>query len=688
MIFVINREDKSPVFSLLMPPILDFIIHMKQLLVFVLLILSSCQANQETYQSFDDYPAYAGTDLGLTYNPEFSLFKIWSPTASRVTLQLYTDGLGGEPNERLDMKKTKQGVWELKVKKDLSGQFYTYRISVDSLLSETQGIYARAVGVNGKRAAIIDLERINPEGWDRDARPLLRQPNDVILYEMHVRDFTIGPGSGSKSPGKYAGVTESGTKNTQGQSTGIDHLRELGVTHVHLLPVFDHQSIDETRLAEPQYNWGYDPKNFNVPEGSFSTDPYDPEKRILEFKKMVMGLHANGLRVIMDVVYNHTGETSNSAFNLEVPGYYYRKDADGKWSNATACGNETASERAMMRKYMIESCKYWVTEYHVDGFRFDLMGVHDIETMNLLTQELLKIEPTLYFYGEGWTAGASPLPDSLRALKANTSRMKNIAAFSDDLRDGIKGSVFEDLSKGFVNGGENSEESIRFGIVAATRHPQVNYQKVNYSKAPWAAEPSQCINYASCHDNHTLFDKLVLTGEGKVSERDLVKMDKLAAAIVLTSQGVPFLHAGEEILRSKHGEHNSFNKPDSVNQIDWARKWKYDDVNRYYQDLIYLRKSHPAFRMPTADMIRAHLRFIEPSEPRVIAYTINGKAAGDSWNEIVVIFNANRKAVTVEVPKGAWRVVAAGEKFELENPGTVKGGTITIADLSTTILFR
>lgn len=646
----------------------------------------SCQIRQE--KSYENYPVYNGNDLGLTYDPTYSQFKVWSPTAEKVTIQFYSAGQGGAPTEILDLKKSSAGIWELKVEKDLAGQFYTYQVMVDSLLPETQGIYAKAVGVNGKRAAIINLASTNPEGWSIDTSPAITQPNDIVLYEMHVRDFTIGPESGSSSPGKYAGVAEPGTRNSHGQSTGIDHLKELGITHVHLLPVFDHQSIDETKLAERHYNWGYDPKNFNVPEGSFSSDPYNPSTRIYEFKKMVMGLHANGLRVIMDVVYNHTGETANSAFNLEVPGYYYRHDSSGRFSNATACGNETASERAMMRKYIVESCKYWITEYHIDGFRFDLMGVHDLSTMNLLAEELLKIDSSLFFYGEGWTAGASPLPDSLRALKANTFKLHHIAAFSDDLRDGIKGSVFEDLSRGFVNGGEGAEESIKFGIVAATQHPQVNYQKVNYSKAPWALDPSQCINYVSCHDNNTLFDKLVLAAEGKVSEGDLVKMDKMANAIVLTSQGIPFLHAGEEMLRTKHGEHNSFNKPDSVNQIDWSWKWDHADVAKYYQDLITLRRSHPAFRMTSAEMIRTNLKFMEPVQPKVVAYTINGRAVGDTWSEIIVIFNANRKPVTMEIPNGTWNVVVEGEKIELKNHKVVKGGTTTIAELSTRIIYR
>jgi pullulanase len=648
----------------------------------------SCHLRQEVPATFESYPAYSGDDLGLSYTPETLQFKIWAPTAKKVFLHLFTQGEVTKPRETLEMQKTKDGVWKVTVNGDLQGLFYTYQVETDKgLLAETPGIYAKAVGVNGQRAAIVDLSKTNPEGWDHDIRPELIQPNDIILYEVHVRDFTVAPNAGSSNPGKYIGMVEAGTKNAHGQSTGIDHLRELGITHVHLLPVFDHRSIDEKKLETPQFNWGYDPKNYNVPEGSFSTNPFDPAIRITEFKKMVMGFHASGMRVIMDVVYNHTGETENSNFNLEVPGYYYRHNADSSFSNASACGNETASERAMMRKYIIESCKYWVTEYHIDGFRFDLMGIHDIETMNLLTRELRRIDPTLFFYGEGWTAGASPLPDSLRALKANTAALENVAAFSDDLRDGIKGSVFEDQGKGFVNGADGAEESIKFGIVGATRHPQVNYEKVNYSKSPWSPRPSQCINYVSCHDNHTLYDKLVMTCGSNCSKAEIERMDKMAQAIVFTSQGVPFLHAGEEMLRTKGGEHNSFNKPDSINRINWDWKWQHADVVKYYRGLIALRKAHPAFRMTSTEAIISNLKFLE-TEPHAIAYTLNGKAAGDSWSEILVIFNANRKEIELQLPSGQWRLAVDGDQVDLQNGKIINSGNQRIPALNAWVLYK
>ena len=450
-------------------------------------------------------------------------------------------------------------------------------------------------------------------------------------------------------------MTESGTKNPAGLATGIDHLRELGITHVHLLPVFDYRSVNEDKLDSPQFNWGYDPRNFNVPEGSYATDPYDPVTRILEFKQMVQALHKAGIRVVMDVVYNHTGETEKSNFNLEVPGYYYRHTRDGKWSDAASCGNETASERVMMRKYIIESCSWWVKEYHIDGFRFDLMGIHDIETMNQLTDSLLAIEPSLVLYGEGWTAGKSPLPDSVRALKANTAKLKRFSAFSDDLRDGLKGSVFNESALGFVNGGQGTEQSIRFGIVAATQHPGVTYSKVNYSKAPWAREPWQSINYVSCHDNHTLADKLRISGKGKFNESQLQKMDILANGIVLTSQGIPFIHAGEEMMRTKMGIENSFNKPDSINAINWNWKTKYIDVFNHYKALIAMRKSHPDFRIPTTEQLQQDLKFIDTGA-NIVAYQVDGLVSEDPWGNVVVVANGNSKTITFSLPSGKWIV--------------------------------
>ncbi|HEY5969819.1 MAG TPA: type I pullulanase, partial [Chitinophagaceae bacterium] len=477
-----------------------------------------------------------------------------------------------------------------------------------------------------------------------------------ILYELQIRDASIAANSGIKNKGKYLGLTETGTKNEGGLSTGLDHIKELGVTHVHLLPCFDFYSLDESQPDKAQYNWGYDPLNYNVPDGSFSTNPYDGVIRIKEFKQMVQAFHQNGLRVIMDVVYNHTRLTEDSYFNQLVPGYYYRQTKDGKFSNATACGNETASERYMMRKFMLESVLYWVKEYHIDGFRFDLMGVHDIETMNLISKELHKIKPDILLYGEGWTAGSSPLADSLRAIKKYAYKLDRIAVFSDDIRDGIKGSVFEHADKGFVSGKPGMEESIKFGIVASCKHPQVDFTKVNYSKAPYSAQPWNTITYCECHDNHVLWDKLAISAKN-ATETERKEMDKLAMSIVLTSQGISLLHAGTEFLRTKKEVENSFESPDSINAIDWSLKSKNNDLFDYIKALIKLRKEHPAFRMKTAKEIETNIVFDNKLPFGVVGYTINAPV-GDRWKKILVIYNSKPVDVQISLPKGEWQLVS------------------------------
>jgi pullulanase len=627
----------------------------------IVLVLAACHP-----KSMSDpdsiYTPSTTNDLGVHYTPDRTTFKIWSPVAHQVHLHLYQDAAVDQPIETHSLHREADGIWTLAIARDLNGLFYTFQVETENgKLEETPGIYAKAVGVNGKRGAIIDFSTTNPPGWQVDQRPPFVQRTGAVIYEMHVRDFSIHASTSHKYRGKYLGVAEGGTVNPTGQSTGLDHLVELGVTHVHLLPVFDFRSLDETKTDSAQYNWGYDPQNYNVPEGSYATDPYDPAARIREFKQMVQGLHARGLRVIMDVVYNHTGATYNSNFNLETPDYYYRKTADGKWSDAAACGNETASEQPMMRKYMIESCLHWVREYHIDGFRFDLMGIHDIATMNELTATLLKEEPTLLFYGEGWTAGASPLPDSLRALKKNTHLLNDVAAFSDDLRDALKGSVFDHQATGFVSGAVGVEPSIRFGVAGATRHPQVDYAAVNYSKSPWAREPWQCINYVSCHDNHTLWDKLAISAS-QASEATRIRMDRLANAIVLTSQGIPFLHAGEELLRTKKEVENSYNKPDSINQIDWNRKKGFEDTFTFYRELIALRKAHPAFRLTSTELVSKLVRFSD-SPAGTVVYQISGRDVSDSWGEIFVAYNGNESESAILLPTGDWIVRHDGNQL-------------------------
>ena len=483
------------------------------------LFLQACQQSPAppptpppNYVTYQDYPEYTGTDLGLQYDPAQSHFRVWAPSATSLTLRIYEKDLGGTPSNTVAMNRSEEGTWVATLVGDQKGKYYTFQAWVgNDTLREVPDPYAIAVGTNGARAQVIDLSEVSPAGWEKDQRPALADFSDIILYELHVRDLSAHPQSGIQHRGKFLGLTETGTATPNGQSTGLDHIRSLGVTHVHLLPAFDFRSVDESIPNNPAYNWGYDPQNYNVPEGSYATDPANGEVRIREFKSMVMALHGAGLRVVMDVVYNHTGDTENSLFNQLVPGYYYRQDDAGNFSNASGCGNETASERAMMRKYMIESVVHWAKEYHIDGFRFDLMAIHDIATMNAIRKALDAVDPSIFIYGEGWMAGGSPLPAIEQATKAQTLQLDGIAAFSDDLRDGLKGSVFDHHDRGFISGKENLEASIQFGVVGATNHPDIDYPAVNYSNSAWAVEPQQCINYVSCHDNHTLWDKLAIS---------------------------------------------------------------------------------------------------------------------------------------------------------------------------------
>ncbi len=653
--------------------------------IMMLSLFISLIAKAQQYK-FDSYPVYNGNDLGLTYSPQQSFFRVWSPTAEKMQLLLYNEGAGGTALQTIDMNKDVSGTWTAKLNGDHKGKFYVFRVQINNQwLNEVPDPYAKVVGVNGKRAMIADLKETNPAEWEKDKSPLLKNATDAIIYELHVRDASIAANSGIKHKGKFLGLTEKGTTNAEGLSTGLDHLKESGVTHIHLLPSYDFYSVDESKPDQPQYNWGYDPLNYNAPEGSYSTNPNDGTVRIKEFKQLVKAFHENGLSVVMDVVYNHTMLTEDSYFNQLAPGYYYRQTKDGKFSNATACGNETASERPMMRKFMMESMLYWTKEYHIDGFRVDLMGVHDIETMNLISKELRKVKPDILLYGEGWTAGASPLPDSLRALKKYAYKLDKIAVFSDDIRDGIKGSVFENEDRGFASGKPGMEESIKFGIVASTRHPQVDYSKVNYSKAPYAKEPYHTVTYTECHDNHVLWDKLAISAKD-ATEAERKEMYKLALSIVLTSQGISFLHAGTEFLRSKQGNENSYNAGDSINAIDWSLKTKNKDVFEYVKALIKLRKEHPAFRMRTAKEIAANIVFEEKLPAGVVGYTINGEAVGDSWKKIMVIHNSNNKETTVNVSPGVW------QRFSL--PGqplytyTSKTSIKVIAAFGCTILYK
>ena len=621
--------------------------------IFMALTLVSCAGQKMgLVTSPADYPAKQGSLRELVYTPTSSQFSLWSPGAKAVVLRIYADQETTEPLRQVKMRRQEDGSWTATVKGDLKGRYYTFQVQQPLSrwkLHETPGIFATAVGVNGRRAAIIDMRETDPEGWQDDRRPALRGAQDAIVYEMHHRDYSIHPSSGIQHRGKFLALTEQGTRSPEGMKTGIDHLVELGVTHVQILPSYDYASVDEAHPERPQYNWGYDPQNYNVPEGSYATDAADPACRIRELKQMIQALHKAGIRVIMDVVYNHTFDVENSAFTQTCPDYFYRLTPDGHLGNASGCGNETASEREMMHRYIVESARYWVEEYHMDGFRFDLMGIHDQATMRDVRRMLDSIDPSLLLYGEGWAAGSPLLDYNQLAMKALMPNLPGIGAFCDDMRDAIRGPFHDDHQAAFLDAQPGHEESIKFGLVGCIAHPDIDMNKVNYSRQPWTLQPTQSINYVSCHDDMMLTDRL--RASIALQPGEMERLDKLAQTAVLTSQGIPFLWAGEEVMRDKKGVHNSYNSPDSINQLDWSLKHRNQDLFSYYQGLIALRKAHPAFRLGDAELVRRHMHFL-PAEEGVVAFVLREHAGGDAWEDIVVILNSRREAVQVALPEG------------------------------------
>lgn len=641
----------------------------------------------------------------MIYSKVKTLFKLNAPTTvnldgmtgattqidkkKQVEIHIYEDGQGGKAIKTIKMKASGENRWEATVKGDLKGKFYTFDIGK----GETPGVFAKAVGVNGMRGAIVDMAETNPQGWENDQRPVIQSPADLVIYEMHWRDFSIDVSSGLKNKGKFLALTE---------PKAIEHLKNLGVNAVHILPSFDYASVDETKLDTPQYNWGYDPKNYNVPEGSYSTDPYNPVTRIKEFKQMVQALHKAGIRVILDVVYNHTFNIDHSNFQLTYPDMYYRKTADGKYSDGSGCGNETASEKPLMREFMLESVKYWIDEYHIDGFRFDLMGVHDIETMQQIRAEVNKIDPSIYIYGEGWSAGSCAYPVDKLAMKANTQQLNGIGAFSDDMRDALRGPFSDDHKGALLAGIPGEEESLKFGIVGGIAHPQVDMTKVNYDKKPWTNNPTEQISYVSCHDDMCLVDRLKasipsLTDKNipeKERTAELIRIDQLAQTAVFTSQGVPFILSGEEMLRDKKGVHNSYNSPDSINHLDWNNLQRYPQLFTYYKNLIQLRKNHPAFRLATGDKVRQHLEFLpavnskDVKQDCLVGFLLKDLQEIDAWKTIVVIYNFNKEAKEMAIPEGNYTIACCNGAIDEAGLGEVSGKEVLVDGQSALILFQ
>ena len=632
----------------------------------LLSLLTTCTGNSALAQTFNE----------VVYSPKSTTFSLTtSPDVKKVDVVISDNDSDTAQQLVKSMKRVGAGKWKLTVKNDLKGKYYVFSVYNQAQPDHTPGLFAKAVGVNGKRGAIVDLKDTDPDGWADDVRPELKNPCDLIIYEMHHRDFSMDVSSGIKNKGKFLALTE---------PAAISHLRRLGVNAVHILPSFDFASIDESKPDVAQYNWGYDPLNYNVPEGSYSTNAADPKTRIREFKKMVQALHKAGIRVILDVVYNHTFDINGSNFQKAYPDYFFRKNAEGKYSDGSGCGNETASDKELMREFMKESVAYWVNEYHIDGFRFDLMGVHDIETMNEIHDVVAKIDPTIYIYGEGWSAGSCAYPQDKLAIKANARQLNGIGAFSDEMRDALRGPFSDDTKGGFLAGVPGQEESIKFGIAGAISHPQIDMTKVNYSKVPWTNEPSQMVAYVSCHDDMCLTDRL-RSSIPYIGDDELIRLDLLAQTAVLTSQGVPFILSGEEMLRDKKGVHNSYRSPDSINRLDWNNLKRYPQVFDYYAGLISLRKQHPAFRMGSADEVRKNLCFLEAPEG-VVAYQLKNNAGGDSWKNIIVVLNSQKTPQTVDVPENTYTMVVANGKVDANGIGLLSGKTLTVAPQSALIV--
>ena len=633
-------------------------------------------------EEFESEYTYTGDDLGATWTKEATTFRVWAPTAESVKVRLYKGGSDANSNliEAIDMTADANGTWVAKKDGDLNGVFYTYEVMINGEKVEACDPYAKATGVNGKRAMVIDLDSTDPEGWDKDTNPNADLAiTDMVIYELHIRDLGTDESSGIENAGKFLSLTEHGTTTPGGQKTGIDHIKDLGITHLHILPMYDYGSVNEMN-TDGQFNWGYDPVNYNVPEGSYSTDPYDGAVRVNEAKQMVQSLHNDGISVVMDVVYNHVYDGSQYCFNKIVPGYFSRISDAGHYSNGSGCGNDTASERSMVKKYIVDSVVYWATEYHIDGFRFDLVGLIDTETINEIIKEVHAVRPDVIFYGEGWTMSTDVTKEGYdMCTQTNSQMVPEFAFFNDTIRDGLKGTVFENTATGYVQGGLGNADTVADCFIGLAR---------------WCKSPSQTINYASCHDNNTLFDRLQAS-RTDASKEDLIKMNNFTAAIYITSQGVPFVHAGEEMLRTKVNEdgtfnHNSYNASDEVNSIKWStlEDAVYQDVVNYYKGLIAFRKAHSALRMQTAEEVGANITRLSGLADEVLGFQINAAAVeGETAEQILVYFNPNPEATEITLPEGNWNIYINGEDAGTEVLAKASG-TVNVDAISAMVLVQ
>jgi len=616
------------------------------------------------------------------YSSSKTQFCFWSDIAENMEVHLYNDAngdasLNGENDVQvITLEKGEDNFWRASVKGDLAGKYYTVQSFQNGAWSdEAPGIFAKAVSVNGQRAAIIDMKQTDPEGWAKDKRPAMKDPTDIVVYETHIRDYTVSPNSGVAQKGKFLGMTE---------EPAIRHLQELGITHLQILPMFDYGSIDETQtihnsqftmhnaqctMHNAQYNWGYDPVNYNVPEGGYSTNPYDPACRIREAKQMIQALHNAGIRVIMDVVYNHTYDVMGCSLGRVVPKYFYRLNEDGSYANGSGCGNETASDKAMMRQFMVESVCYWAREYHIDGFRFDLMGIHDQETMRQIRAALDKIDPTILTYGEGWAAMSPAYPYEELAMKQWTYKMPRVGAFSDDIRNALIGSPF-DHERGFASGKGACKQDVMRGLIACPE---------------WSGEPMQHVSYITCHDNYCLRDRIEVSA-GEEPERIRIRMNELAQTAVLVSQGMSFLYGGEELYRTKRGIDNSYQSPDSINIIPWENQINERDLLRYYCEMIAIRRAHKGFRLGSAEAVQEHVEFLPTEDEHLIIYRIKNLEGIDTAKSLLVLLNGGEKAVETDIPESIYTVLAHDGEAKASGLGEYAGKSVRVEAYSATIL--
>ena len=596
------------------------------------------------------------------YSPAKTQFAFWSNVAEQMEVLIY-DEANSDLGETVALKKGENDFWTASVKGDLAGKYYTVRsFQNGEWTPEAPGIFAKAVSINGKRAAIIDLKATNPEDFDKDVRPAMPDPTDIVVYETHLRDFTMSPNSGIEHKGKFLALTE---------EAPLKYLRELGITHLQILPMFDYGSIDETTLDQNRYNWGYDPVNYNAPDGGYSTNPYDPACRIREAKQMIQALHKAGIRVIMDVVYNHTYDVMGCALGRVVPKYFYRLNEDGTYANGSGCGNETASDHEMFRQFMVESVCYWAREYHIDGFRFDLMGIHDQETMRQIRAALDKIDPTILIYGEGWAAMSPAYPYEELAMKQWTYKMPRVGAFSDDIRNALIGSPF-DHERGFASGNPAGAKDLMRGLIACPE---------------WSGEPMQHVSYITCHDNYCVRDRIEVSAPEETEETK-IRMNKLAQTAVLVSQGMSFIYGGEELYRTKQGIDNSYQSPDSINTIPWENREKYADLHDYYQAMIAIRHAHKGFRLGSAEAVQEHVEFLDADNDQVIVYCIKNLEGIDTAKSLIVLLNGSDKAAQVEIPEGEYTLLAFNGEADVNGLSELHESQAIVAPYSATILAQ